>query len=94
MVVHHMLPECLFFVSRTPFVGCNMWPFTVGTFCLFNFFIRASFVMMSLSTDKTLSFGPTSFSRMSETLAVIALLYRNGGTKFLHPINDTCDWIG
>ena len=59
-----------------------MWPFTIGTFYLFGFFIRASFVMMVLSTDEALSFGPTSFGRMSESLAVIALLYRNGSTKF------------
>ena len=55
-----------------------MWPFTVGTFCFFGFFIRASCVMMVLSTNKALGFGPTSFGRMSETLAVIALLYRKG----------------
>ena len=86
MVIHHMLPKCLFFVSRTPFVGCNMWPFTIGTLCLFGFFIRASFVMMVLSTDKkALGFGPTSFGRMSETLAVIALLYRNGGYEIPPP---------
>ena len=42
-------------------------------------------MMMVLSTDKALSFGPTSFGRMSETLAVIALLHRNEGTKFLQP---------
>ena len=89
-----MLPKCLFFVSRTPFVGCNMWPFTISTLCLFGFFIRASFVTMVLSTDKALGFGPTSFGGMSETMAVIALLYRNGGTKFLHPINNTCYWTG
>ena len=89
-----MLPKCLFFVSRTPFIGSNMWPFTISTFCLFGFSIRASFMVMGLSTDKALSVGPTGFGRMSETLAVIALLYRNGGTKFLHPINDTCYWTG
>ena len=58
---------------------------TVGTFCLFGFFIRASFVIMVLSTNKALGFGPTTFGRMSETLAVIALLYRNGGTLQLKP---------
>ena len=49
-------------------------------------------MVMGLSTDKALGFGPTVFGRMSETLAVIALLYRNGGAKFLHPINDSCYW--
>ena len=71
-----------------------MWPLTISTLCLFGFFIRASFMVMGLSTDKALGFGPTGFGRMSETLAVIALLYGNGGTKFLHPINDTCYWTG
>ena len=71
-----------------------MWPFTISTLCLFGFSIRASFMVMGLSTDKALSFGPTGFGRMSETLAVIALLYRNGGTKFFHPINHTCYWTG
>ena len=71
-----------------------MGPFTISTLCLFSFSIRASFMVVGLSTDKALSFGPAGFGRMSETLAVIAMLYRNGGTKFFHPINDTCYWTG
>ena len=86
----HMLSKCLFFVCWTPFLGCNMWSFTVGTFWLFFLFIWASFMMMALPTDKAFGFGPTSFGRMSETLAVPTLLYRNWCTKFFHPINNTC----
>ena len=40
MAVHHMLPKCLFFVCWTPFVGCNMWSFTVGAFWLLFLFIE------------------------------------------------------
>ena len=129
-----MLPKCLFFVCWTPFVGCNMWSFTVGTFWLFFLFIWASFMMMALRklqirittqqilgrkylvipifrtgkpfffresvcmmalpTDKAFGFRPTSFGRMSETLAVPALLYGNCCPKFFHPINNTCYWTG
>ena len=52
----HMLPKCLLFVCWTPFVGCNMWSFTVGTFWLFFLFIWASFMMMALPTDKVFDF--------------------------------------
>ena len=40
-------------------------------------FIWESFMMVALPTDKTFDFGPTSSGGMSETLAVLALLYQN-----------------
>ena len=84
LVVHHMLPEHLFFISWTPFIICNMWSFTVGTFGLLFFSVWASFVRVAFSTNDTLSFNLTVFGRMSKILAVITLLDRNGSTKLFH----------
>ena len=56
LVIDHMLPECLFFVLRTLFVRCNMWPFTVDTFWFPCFSIWATFVGMILTADETFLF--------------------------------------
>ena len=58
LVVNHMLPKCLGFF---------------GTLWFSCFSIRASFVRMVLTADKTFPFGRTVFSRMAETLADEAL---------------------
>ena len=94
LLANHMLSECLLFVFWTPFVRCNMWPLTVSTFWFPGFSIRASFVWMTLSGDKTFLFWPTVFGRMSETLAVVAVLDRNWRSKFLHLIGNICRLLG
>ena len=48
------------------------------------FSVWASFVTVAFSTDDTLNFSLTVFGRMSEILAVITLLDRNGNTKLFH----------
>ena len=47
LAVDHMLLKCLFFVGRTPFIRCNMWPLTVCTFGFPCFLVRASFMGMT-----------------------------------------------
>ena len=80
------------FLYAGPFVGCNMWSFAIAAFWLLFLYIWASFMVMALPTDETFSFGPTWFGRMTETLAVPALLYGNWSRKFFHPINNTYYW--
>ena len=73
-----MLSKCLFFVCWTPFVGCNMWSFTIGALWLLFFFIWASFMTVRLPTGKAIGLGPTSFGGMAKILAVPALLSEIG----------------
>ena len=43
-----MLPKCLVFAFRTPFIRRNTWPLTISTVRFPSFLIRASFVWVTL----------------------------------------------
>ena len=49
LLVHHMLPKCLVFAFRTPFIRRNTWPLTISTVRFPSFLIRASFVWVTLT---------------------------------------------
>ena len=44
-----MLPKCLVFAFRTPFIRRNTWPLTISTVRFLSFLIRASFVWVTLT---------------------------------------------
>ena len=62
LVVYHMLPKCLLFIFRRPFIRPNMRPLTISTLRFSGFFVRTSFVGMNLTADQAFCFDLQLFA--------------------------------
>ena len=85
-----MLPKCLLFIFKTPFIRRNVWPVQLAHFGFLASLFGHPLCEWLSSQIRHFCFDLQFFAEWPKTLAVEALRDRNWLMKFLHLVNYAC----